>query len=903
MKAADMLGGLPGPKAFCRFTRNRVRQRGPCQDGDVPSAGKVDAEITRLFLFEVTASMPPRSRNFDGCWTCRSRKLKCDATRPKCLRCAKANLVCKGYNIVLVWADNVTIGEDNEMMFVPMGRDAETQRDSGSLRRNVDLVKFPPTMIYDTYEELNKAVSQFDTIGGVKSRSFVLGPFSVYPILLDTPRESSTISQKTPNEATIRTRKRPQELVALSGENLNGTKKLLLESKIELDTASQEHISSHHRGSYKQHSPSQGALAGEFANRPRSSLDTDSEGSLPSLTDNAYVHYELLELTKLTVLAIKGLRYKFSEQGMLHILYPNFFPNIESDNWKPSSDILLSCVLRNDTGQVVLSPILHTVMTYLQSGVLAFTRVSRSMSCWNTLVIPFLKQIFFDIVLEEYPTHEGWQNLIIPKNLDEVPRNLLIRNIKLAIFCLAISISFYVKSLSGSRTESSPNSFHVNDDLRRSIELRKFGIIILNYHLDEYHDNSKPAPDEGYDCYFLLALILQIQADKIFEVFENFELIYAIGDFILKKPVPHHKHMSPVERHLRRMFHILNVFYESTQAINLFNYSIPENDKESKYLDLNENYDLTGDVSDVEDDSSVASDADSEVMDFESNVNVASSNNSSGALSLMVNFASKRPNPKAESFSDIQALYAQMNELPEGRPLNSSFPSPITPRENNGSIYLDIGIPKSLIRLFYETIQLTNHKNVFKSTGVTPRNFPRICAEIQDRIVSWRVESHWRLYENEYNPVSNVTTRIFLSDFHQGLYHNVISFHNALKVYFKRLILDSPNERYQSHIEACFSSIKQLVALTQKLKTERKSLLFHPSFWPLLICGCDIDIENRPDLKEACQQLWKSPCFNSHNNWRSKQILYEVWHRRLESKEFHGFMDMIREWAIVLSLG
>lgn len=34
----------------------------------------------------------PRSRN--GCWTCRTKKVKCDEARPRCLRCIRLRLFC-----------------------------------------------------------------------------------------------------------------------------------------------------------------------------------------------------------------------------------------------------------------------------------------------------------------------------------------------------------------------------------------------------------------------------------------------------------------------------------------------------------------------------------------------------------------------------------------------------------------------------------------------------------------------------------------------------------------------------------------------------------------------------------------------------------------------------------------
>ncbi|KAI1373804.1 fungal-specific transcription factor domain-containing protein [Hypoxylon crocopeplum] len=48
----------------------------------------------------------PRTKTFTGCWTCRSRHVKCDSVHPECNRCAKAGLRCDGYGIRLYWVDH-----------------------------------------------------------------------------------------------------------------------------------------------------------------------------------------------------------------------------------------------------------------------------------------------------------------------------------------------------------------------------------------------------------------------------------------------------------------------------------------------------------------------------------------------------------------------------------------------------------------------------------------------------------------------------------------------------------------------------------------------------------------------------------------------------------------------------
>ncbi|OGE54407.1 hypothetical protein PENARI_c006G11033 [Penicillium arizonense] len=46
-----------------------------------------------------------RSKTFTGCWTCRSRGVKCGEEKPACVRCSKGSFHCEGYGVKLVWPD------------------------------------------------------------------------------------------------------------------------------------------------------------------------------------------------------------------------------------------------------------------------------------------------------------------------------------------------------------------------------------------------------------------------------------------------------------------------------------------------------------------------------------------------------------------------------------------------------------------------------------------------------------------------------------------------------------------------------------------------------------------------------------------------------------------------------
>lgn len=47
--------------------------------------------------------MHKRSKTFTGCWTCRSRHVKCDEHKPTCHRCQTAGIPCEGYSHRFIW--------------------------------------------------------------------------------------------------------------------------------------------------------------------------------------------------------------------------------------------------------------------------------------------------------------------------------------------------------------------------------------------------------------------------------------------------------------------------------------------------------------------------------------------------------------------------------------------------------------------------------------------------------------------------------------------------------------------------------------------------------------------------------------------------------------------------------
>ncbi|KAF3990621.1 hypothetical protein FT663_03021 [Candidozyma haemuli var. vulneris] len=821
-----------------------------------------------------------RSRNFDGCWTCRLRKIKCDCTRPVCLRCKRAKLECKGYSIVLAWAAPLVVDQENQLVSVKEGKGSALEKERLSSRRNVDLVYFPSSMQYETYAKLNAVVSQLDDVSKktADGSDFFVGPFGAFVVpgkaasTIPTPKVSPT-KKAQPEETLPEVQPMDIEEAAKSADSLE------LSSSESIDEL--------------------------IKNTENERIDSDRlepETSIFSKTDNTYVHYALLDSAKLTTLAIKGTKYEFSEQSMFHILYPNFFPNIDPDDWRPSVNVMLRYFRQSVTapGGVEITPLLTTTTQQLDASSMAFTRVVYERNQWDTYVLPLIKQIFFELVCEEFPSSNNWRTHYIRKESTTISRTLLLKNLRLGIMFMCLATSAFRKSSEYEKknVNNDVKTYYMDDELKAAIEMRKLGINILNYHLDEYDNNSSYPEIDNYETCLLLALLLQINLDDLFGVYENYELIFAIGDFLVKSRLRKvERKLTTLDKYLRSVFEILQIFYNSTQAVTIFNYEIPDKDRQQRYRDLDENYDLSKNLSDVESYDSTSEESDNlEGNERPKNISVAAgTTDDKNPLSFTVHFNEK-------SNRQRKASHTELPSLPLRRSTMHSSSSPICPELGDRSVYVSYGLPKSLLQLLHEVVQLTNHKRVFQTQGFFPRNYPRVCADTEDKILNWNVESYWKLYDNEYDPITNTATKTFYSSFHEGLYYNVMGVYHALKVYYKRLIPGSSLTTTQSHIHACMDSMEKLIKLSEELQKRKEPFFFSPSFWPILVCGCDIDIHTNSKLQQRCRSIWSHRTFRKHNYWRSKQILFEVWKRRSEGEDI-GFMDLVRDWTVVLCLG
>lgn len=130
-----------------------------------------------------------RSKTFTGCFTCRSRKIRCDLQKPECLNCSKKGLKCAGYDIKLRWSEPMTFKLSKSGNATSRQVQFNKREDSDFFHRRqvefVDWSKVNNFKPYETYDEMDKDLGilhnsgnddKVNELGNTK----LLGPFGVF---------------------------------------------------------------------------------------------------------------------------------------------------------------------------------------------------------------------------------------------------------------------------------------------------------------------------------------------------------------------------------------------------------------------------------------------------------------------------------------------------------------------------------------------------------------------------------------------------------------------------------------------------------------------------------------------------------------------------------------------------
>lgn len=206
-------------------------------------------------------------------------------------------------------------------------------------------------------------------------------------------------------------------------------------------------------------------------------------------------------------------------------------------------------------------------------------------------------------------------------------------------------------------------------------------------------------------------------------------------------------------------------------------------------------------------------------------------------------------------------------------------------------IELSFGIPISLLELMEKTLKLADHKNWCLRKKVFPRNFPRICCDLEDELVKWKL--NWDLFSEEKGTDGSIQFHGLL---HKALYHLTVAFYNSILMFFFRLIKDIDPQILQDHVVSTIDHLEALRSLSLRSDFS-KEMKIYPPFWCFFIAGSDA---LSPSLQHRYDELARK-WYVAGNKWIGKQIMLQIWKTVGEngaSCEGNSWLDIIKSWEI-----
>lgn len=140
-----------------------------------------------------------RKKTFTGCWTCRSRRVKCDEQLPSCQRCQSFGVECEGYGVRLTW-----LMSDGEGQFQQEVEESANGSQHVRVRRSMRLFENQEASLAPqcSESELDSMLERIDDCPVDSSRA-ERGLFSVFPTTNLSALQHKTLktrqSSRTPN--------------------------------------------------------------------------------------------------------------------------------------------------------------------------------------------------------------------------------------------------------------------------------------------------------------------------------------------------------------------------------------------------------------------------------------------------------------------------------------------------------------------------------------------------------------------------------------------------------------------------------------------------------------------------------------------------------------------------------
>lgn len=871
---------------------------------------------------QVEKKKPKRAKTFTGCWTCRSRKVKCDLRRPGCDRCAKSGLECGGYDIKLRWSNlvnfdpygvqisnntrnnsNSTTTANNSNQFSNVNDEKQFQR------RNVDFVKYKEEYVF--HEDMDDELSTLHAPPPEKiadGKTWIIKKFGVFRAINNI--ETETNSKKRKPKKKSNTNKQIDDKIITKETTENVISPEIYEASNATISCSKE----------KSTESTANSNSIEDMKHPSSI----GYGDIIDFPGFEWISKELREDVLLSAFASQGtpisssyfeasdnptgilrqnLRKELplsSPEGLLSSKEQNDITvhNALQSLFQKASEIELE-PFRDDVNNIEENHILNTIdinLTNTDKGMPktvmeimpshipdketleAIKLINQSIDISTTGLMVhgltrFLLSHYFNNVADlmtvvPLPNKNPWKTLYFPRALAALGDLAGLghtSNSRNSLLNSLLAVSCF--NLKGKVPKNSKaQTFFLN----LGIEFRAQAAGFLKSCL------SRTVQNERYKD-VLTAILSMNSIDVVWGTMSDCQQHLELGEKFIKSRMFHRPKLSEKAKTLHRIFSFLKLIQDSTSL-----------DKVS-----------------------------SEEIVFSTNAQKANSalpqKNiiSIRATSLspeqgLYKEALNTKDGKIEIESVENSMYQNQND--ENTDINNTnhISPPIFKNISSESFHqsrsaLDIsmnivdietlyGLPNSLILLFSDCVRIVRHIRYYNDKYIPiPREFVEVCQKFEKKLLRWSPE--WKCCDQ-----SEIDgEKCFVDSTIEGLYHHTMSFYNGLIIYYFSMGRDLNNELLQYYVHKVLNHLNKLNDLV-----ESKNVRMVPLIWQGFIAGCaSTSKEDQNEFKTWATKLAQT---GMGSYWGARQVMSEVWKRRDNEIPGDDWFSVYKDWEMNLML-
>lgn len=812
-----------------------------------------------------TPGKKKKSKTFTGCFTCRSRKIRCDLKKPSCNNCKKTGVTCGGYDINLRWLVPV--------QFRPNGRNPiqqpvvfeEVRSEDGEIvsseffqRRKVGFVVWDEKKNcrpYRTYEEIDDHLNALRD-PQPSSTTLLKGPFGVFESkkspVKSTPKETpekrlanlapSLLEHENQASDQVWLSNELREHALLTAAALNGDPQFL---DFDVQSLGYQSVPESltdllnlvfHRHSHPQvqfHSDnaisnnnSMTSLApvmgpADIANKPEQehvSINPTNQHLFYSNYANFYYDnpYQPNETLDIQLHASSCLQ----NQGAVDS-HDN-----EQVNQTKMPEAIMSIVRRP------LQPDLGFDVSLPNNGVLLPITALQVQPLTRYLLNYYVTQVA-DLMTVIPLTESPWKTIYFPRallaigELSALGKTSVAKN---ALLNALLAVSAF--NLQSKFPKNSPQMrFYLNLGIRLRNQACIFVKALLGSGGNMTSSIVKCVASEKYKD-ILCAVMSMISVDLVWGTMQDTNYYIRCCEKVIQIKMKTKNKLSSKAKILHRIFLSMKLIQDST-CLNITN--------------IKEDMDLS-----------------KSMPDPNGNLETGLQN----TAKIKIDYLVDKCRVSTPMFVNKKLINTNKND--------DSFAT--------DALY---GLPNSLILLFSETVHLLRRKIYFREMhGGFPPNFEEDSTKLSENIANWDLD--WKLYEDSESGPR------FFSSMHEATFHHIMSFYSTLAIYYGRFIKEVTAEELQGKVATTLdhlNSIQRLIA-----KDEAHII---PLFWQGFISGCEAtSVELQMGFKKWGADI--AQYLGSY--WGARQIMLEVWRRKKNKDPKDDWVSVIQDWEMNLML-